>query len=415
MNQSSIIMICNNSGPVAASLAGQWRIADVDWNSNRIGWSAARPMNTEEDMLANLQAFRAVNPNSIGWLYRNGIKALPWFTSVRKRLEDPAYWGWFMPLANCSTAGGPPYLCGPNATNNLFHDYEQTPPRTGDCGVGVECGEYVFNHRNDSILIDFFLDEYFFGPTALGAPDGVVRGFYVDDDWSSAGPSEMDKDAVQKMGMSKADVQAMIKAWAFNQQAWRDAVEDAGGYEWYFLFGGQQSAPGMNQTDPASTCTSYLRSMEGADAPAQVNSTLFYGFSRVTHQEAWLPDGSLPYGEQDYALFLLSRGPYAFLGYGEDHLARPASSRRQRRRRSSPRPPLAAPPPPPPTPTRAGWTGCADSKHPFTRPAFMDDDFGAPTDFVVETAPGSQVFTRHYERATVTMDCNTFTPTITPV
>lgn len=52
------------------------------------------------------------------------------------------------------------YVCGPNATQNLFHDFEQTPK--GDCGEGVECGEYVFNHRNASLL-----------PFLLGASAGV--------------------------------------------------------------------------------------------------------------------------------------------------------------------------------------------------------------------------------------------------
>jgi hypothetical protein len=42
---------------------------------------------------------------------------------------------------------------------------------------------------------------------------------YVDDGWSTNGPSEMDKDSVAKMGMSTADVQAMISAWSANVAA----------------------------------------------------------------------------------------------------------------------------------------------------------------------------------------------------
>ena len=30
--------------------------------------------------------------------YRNSIKALPWFTSVRTILNDPAYAAWFIPF-----------------------------------------------------------------------------------------------------------------------------------------------------------------------------------------------------------------------------------------------------------------------------------------------------------------------------
>ena len=33
-------------------------------------WSRAAPMNNEENMLANLKAYKAVRPGGIGWLYR---------------------------------------------------------------------------------------------------------------------------------------------------------------------------------------------------------------------------------------------------------------------------------------------------------------------------------------------------------
>ena len=49
-----------------------------------------------------------------------------------------------MPKKGCMPSPGH-YVCGESATANLYHDYEQTPH--GDCGRGVECGEYVFNVR----------------------------------------------------------------------------------------------------------------------------------------------------------------------------------------------------------------------------------------------------------------------------
>lgn len=331
MSRSTAIMICNSTGHVDAEWAAPWSLVDVDWNSAKPSscmtarsccspppltadsllhqlppavWSSAKPMNCEEDMLLNLQQIRAVNPNAITWLYRNGVKALPWFTSVRTKLENPAYWGWFMPLANCSPAPGV-YVCGPNATDNLYHDFEQTP--SGDCGVGVQCGEYVFNHRNES-LRSFLLGEYFFRPTGANASGNMVNGFYVDDDWSSSGPSEMDKDAVQKMGMTPADVQAMTAAWAANEAAWRQALVAAGKFEWFLFYGGQQTAPGWNQTDPAATCQQYMETNCGADAPSQ-SGALFFGFSRVKHSQAW----PLPSPTQDVAAFLITRGPYAWV------------------------------------------------------------------------------------------------------
>ena len=53
-----------------------------------------------------------------------------------------------MPKKGCMPSPGH-YTCGANATDNLYHDFEQTPH--GDCGKGIECGEYVFNHRNASL------------------------------------------------------------------------------------------------------------------------------------------------------------------------------------------------------------------------------------------------------------------------
>jgi hypothetical protein len=92
-------------------------------------------MNTSEDLASNLAAIKAINPDSIGMTYLNGIKALPWFTSVRVKLEDRRYWGFFMPLKGCFNNATGEYTCGPNATQNLYHDYEQVcAPGTSRAG-----------------------------------------------------------------------------------------------------------------------------------------------------------------------------------------------------------------------------------------------------------------------------------------
>lgn len=136
------------------------------------------------------------------------------------------------------------------------------------------------------------------------------------------------------------------------------------------LAAGQQTAPGWNQTDPASTCQSYMRTNCGAASPSQ-NGTLFFGYSRSKHSQPW----PLPSPDQDLAAFLLTRGPYAYFGYG--------------------------------------WSGCASSSAPFTRPANLDADYGEPVGYCEETAPGSGVFTRQWTKADITLDCNTFTANIT--
>jgi len=93
-----------------------------------------------------------------------------------------------------------------------YHDFEQTPG--GDCGKGVKCGEYVFNHRNSS-LRPWLINTMFLGK-ATGGGNKAVSGFYANDGWNAKGPTEMDKDAVAKMGMSVDDVKAMITAWSAN-------------------------------------------------------------------------------------------------------------------------------------------------------------------------------------------------------
>ena len=50
----------------------------------------------------------------------------------------------------------------------------------------------------------------------------------------------------------------------------------------------------------------------------------------------------------------------------------------------------------------------------YEYPAALNADYGEPVDAVCqETGPNSQVFTRKWTKATVSMDCNTYTPTIT--
>lgn len=61
---------------------------------------------------------------------RNIVKALPWFTDVRVKLEDPQYHGWFLHRKDNASA--------------LYFDTRQTVP--GDCG-GVTCGEYLCSLR----------------------------------------------------------------------------------------------------------------------------------------------------------------------------------------------------------------------------------------------------------------------------
>ena len=162
---------------------------------------------------------KARNPTAKVFVYRNIVKALPWYTEVRKLLQNQSHWGWFIPYEGCRTAAGN-YVCTNNvtgkvdATANLYHDEMQTPGWTGggdggpdgvchgdttgnnatgptqsgycDCGEGVSCGEYLWDHRNGSSLTSWFTETCKFGRVCACACvcvcmcvcvcDGVVWG-----------------------------------------------------------------------------------------------------------------------------------------------------------------------------------------------------------------------------------------------
>ncbi len=84
LNQSTAIMICNNSGRVDPAWASQWSVVDLDWNGDKVNWSQGQPMDVETDMYENMMDVKRMTcpPNgtrcAITWVYRNGVKALPW-------------------------------------------------------------------------------------------------------------------------------------------------------------------------------------------------------------------------------------------------------------------------------------------------------------------------------------------------
>ena len=81
-------------------------------------------MDCQERLVTQAEMTKKVNPKTKVWVYRNLIKALPWFTDVRIKINDPRYAGWFLHEKGNASA--------------FYHDDEQT--KAGDCG-GIACGE----------------------------------------------------------------------------------------------------------------------------------------------------------------------------------------------------------------------------------------------------------------------------------
>ena len=66
-------------------------------------------MTCEENLLKQAQLIKDKNPLGKGqkvWVYRNAVLAMPWFSSVRKIMDDPAYDVWFCDLRTARTAKG---------------------------------------------------------------------------------------------------------------------------------------------------------------------------------------------------------------------------------------------------------------------------------------------------------------------
>ena len=101
-------------------------------------WQKAKPMNCSEVLIEQARLTKAHNNATHVFVYQNLVKALPWFTLVREKLADPQWWGFFLRKKNAT---------GTDASGVLYHDWDYRVDKTGDCGQGIECGEYLWDVR----------------------------------------------------------------------------------------------------------------------------------------------------------------------------------------------------------------------------------------------------------------------------
>jgi len=327
------------------------------------------------------------SPGTTVYVYRNSIKALPWYTSVREKLTDPAYAKWFLNFSPTGTPHVPkcddnykPPLC-----SNYYHDQSQTPeyPKgDGDCtapacDVGsIPVGEYIWDPRAWNVSVkgqtlgQWFIEDYLFDAT--GGDNPKVSGFFFDDHWAATGPTEYEAHAAQDMGLSTSELTTLTNAYWENMQQVYKEVLSRGKFAWQLLWTGQ----GSSERDIAATCpgplvqntscAADLRKLCQANSPAQTRF-MMYAF---TPGKCRMDPSTLPDFEQDLANFLLVRGPYAALGHG--------------------------------------WLGCS---HKYLFPEALNKDYGEPQGLCHETTTG--VFQRKWSKATVEMNCNTWTSKIT--
>ena len=150
MNSSTIIMTCNYSGYMSDDILPQlarYGIIDIDWSNAKLLWSNTSPMDCQERLLIQAQTIKSINPSSKVFVYRNLVKALPWFTDIREKLLDPNYNKyWFLKFK----PNGPYHQ--PPCTNNsygtkcsmFYHDQLQTPHHPEQCTGECDCGGIVY-------------------------------------------------------------------------------------------------------------------------------------------------------------------------------------------------------------------------------------------------------------------------------
>ena len=95
---STIIQPCNLSGWLDPVFYSQFGIVDVDWSNQKDRWVTTVPFDDQELLPDQCALLVAQNPKLRCFVYRNLVKALPWYTSVREKINDPAYSGWFLPF-----------------------------------------------------------------------------------------------------------------------------------------------------------------------------------------------------------------------------------------------------------------------------------------------------------------------------
>lgn len=172
------------------------------------------------------------------------------------------------------------------------------------------------------------------------------------------GPSEEDYWCVADAGLGQGNTTSIMREWQGTMAAVIDALVARGAFSWqYFTFA---------TTPPAYYCATFFREW-GADYAAL---PLMYELSNVTLA------GPPPAVDLDLAFFLLIRGPFAWIGFN--------------------------------------WIGC-DYAY-WKLPPQLRTEYGSPLGDFYETVPNaSGVFVRNFTRANVTVDCNSFTSSISVV
>jgi len=365
-------MPCNESGPHSPEEALRYGMVTYDWSNMKNIWVNDKPMHNEDYLVDIVERVMAADKNKTTRLgvYRNTIKALPWFASVREKLEDPKYEGWFFkfkgyngPSSNHSFS---PSACTYEKCSGFWHDQAGTMEHPGvckaecDCGQ-VPCGGYVFDHRNSSFS-EWFINEYIINSKTI-LHEGVTE-MYLDDRVELWGIAEAEGNFINDSGVSSDDMKDLKAAFNANMERLYDRMIELGSFSWQMLGPAPRLVPfyfqnGTMRADTALTpdaCTQLLREYCRPNGTAEQRFLAYINNPYV--------DNATIAAEQYTASFLLTRGPFAWIGYG--------------------------------------WRNPGTSFYP--RPSQWDEDFGVPLEACSEASTG--IFQRKWSKASVDWDCH---------
>eukprot|EP01045_Picozoa_sp_COSAG04_P024850 COSAG04_NODE_3167_length_3098_cov_1.404468_3_plen_336_part_00 len=195
-------------------------------------------------------------------------------------------------------------------------------------------------------------------------PRAISLG-YLDDRMSLGGPSEEDSHFIADTGSTPEEMREHTAAYQANMLRLEHALVDSGGFWHQGMMEGPKIRPveancyrDCQNVTPAQ-CAATLRETWCVPEPAPWRSALQYLMRPPTAEAA------KEAGTQATAQFLLTRGPFAWIGFFD-------------------------------------WQTLAD----WPRPDEWDTDFGVPEGPCAEIGRGTGVFARNWSKARVTWDCN---------
>ena len=320
MSLSTIIMPCEYDKFITDPTIRKFGVVDLDWSNSKALWVNEKPMQCEENLVKQATIMKAETPLSKVWVYRDPVLAMPWFTTVRKIMDDEDYRPWFLKFKNGTDGRGPLAHDGdgtyhhpvcdhnydPPKCSDLFHSQTQTPgyPKgDGDCEEACDCGRvpcgmYLFDHRSKAVVngqsfVDWLVHNLTVSPTGLLHP--AIDGFFMDDTWSDdgfgighPGAGDLNGSEVQDIGLTHQDLADLQGNWSANMQVVKDAIVSHDGFLWQDMvcvgddgatpvkcegYNGTQAGPPITR----GSCATRLRQACQQGSVYQTGA-LFYGF-----------------------------------------------------------------------------------------------------------------------------------------